>query len=172
MFDSGLVQIRFRCGSYSVQIWFNSTDTPSFDDTFFPVVGFSVGFTHRPWAWQSHVAIAYVGSVFTHWLHTPATGEDPLAPPTHRPRAWQSQAVRCSLRSHGHLHMEDPQGGVGRLEGADDREDTPVWLDSCVRGPVPRLRQAQDAFGPVVVRNQIWLRLGSMVAPVLFSFGS
>ena len=92
-FGADFGQIWLNVGSYSVQIWFSSTDTPSFDDTFFPVVGFSVGFTHRPWAWQSHVAIAYVGSVFTHWLHTPATGEDPLAPPTHRPRAWQSQAV-------------------------------------------------------------------------------
>ena len=60
--------------------------------------------------------------------------------------------------------MEDPQGGVGRLVGADDGEDSPVWLDACVRGPVPRLRQAQDAFEPVVVRNQIWFRLGSMAA--------
>ena len=68
--------------------------------------------------------------------------------------------------------MEDSQGGVGRLEGADDREDSPVWHDSSVRGPVPRLRQAQGAFEPVVVRNQIWFRLGSMVASVLFSFGS
>ena len=68
--------------------------------------------------------------------------------------------------------MEDPQGGVGRLEGAHDREDTLVWRDACFRGAVPRIRQAQDAFEPVVVRNQIWFRLGSMVAPVLFSFGS
>lgn len=47
-----------RCGSYSVQIWFSATDTPSFDDTFFPVVCFHVGFTHRPLAWQRHVAIS------------------------------------------------------------------------------------------------------------------
>ena len=61
--------------------------------------------------------------------------------------------------------MEDPQGGVGRLEGADDREDSSGWLDSCVRGPVPRLRPAQDAFGmvaPVFVqlRFMIWLQFG------------
>ena len=51
-----------------------STDTPSFDDPFFPVACLFVGITHWPWVWQSHVVMAYVSSVPTHWLHTPATG--------------------------------------------------------------------------------------------------
>ena len=60
-------------GSDLIQI--SSTDTPSFDDPFFPVAGFSVvGVTDWPWAWQSHVVMAYVSTVPTHWLHTPATG--------------------------------------------------------------------------------------------------
>ena len=120
--------------------------------------------------------------LFLCWLHPPAIGmaktcgyqrssigsthRPRVWPPKHRPRAWQR------LHSHGFLHMEDPQGGVGRLAGADDGEDSLVWLDACVRGPVPRLRQAPNSFGPVVVRNQSWFRRGSIVAPVLFSFGS
>ena len=166
-----MAQRWLRFGSDLVQVWLSSTDTPSFDDTFFPVVCFSAGFTHRPWAWQSHVAIAFVGSALVHWLHT------------HRPRVWthglhprtgrgRGRVRWFCLHSHGRRHMEDPQGGVGKLEGADDREDSPVRLDACVRGPVPRLHQAQCFFGPVVVRNQSWFRLGSMVAPVLFSFAS
>ena len=57
--------------------------------------------------------------------------------------------------------MENPQGGLGRLEDAYDREDSPVWLHPCVCGAVPRLCQAQDALGPLVVRTQgWWLRFG------------
>ena len=70
-----------------------------------------IGATHRP-------------RVRTHWLH-PRSG-----------RGHGRVRQRC-LRSHdGHLHMEEPQGGVGRLEGADDREDTPFWpVFSTIREP-------------------------------------
>ena len=71
-----------------------------FDETFCLVVGFSVGVTHRPWTWPTHVAIAYVGSEFSPSLDTPATGEDALALPTHRPRAWRSQAVLPARPCH------------------------------------------------------------------------
>ena len=57
--------------------------------------------------------------------------------------------------------MENTQGGLGRLEDAYDREDSPVWLHPCVCGAVPRLCQAQDCLGPLVVRTQgWWLRFG------------
>ena len=78
-----------RCGSYSVQIWFSATDTPSFDDTFFPVVCFSVGFTHRPLAWQRHVAIS------AHPL-APHTGHGCGPPSTGHGRGSACTAMACS----------------------------------------------------------------------------
>ena len=78
-----------RCGSYSVQIWFSATDTPSFDDTFFPVVCFHVGFTHRPLAWQRHVAIS------AHPL-APHTGHGCGPPSTGHGRGSACTAMACS----------------------------------------------------------------------------
>ena len=122
-----MVQIWFSLGllgAEAFQIWFRfwfrlgSAGGPRFprsgthwtDDVFpntasmrhfvFLVVGFSVGVTHRPWTWPTHVAIAYVGSEFSPSLDTPATGEDALALPMHRPRAWRSQAVLLARPCH------------------------------------------------------------------------
>ena len=158
------VHIRFRFGS--VPQTHQVSMTLSFQ-LFVSLLASPTGHWHGKDMWLS---------ALIHWLHTPATGEDPLAPPTHRPRAWQSQAVRCSLRSHGHLHMEDPQVESGDLKVLMIVRTLPcgsihVSVDpfhDCVRPKTPLGRWSSEIrFGSDL--GQWWLRFCSALVHDLAS---